>query len=930
MTQADATDPEARVHYDPVPMKPPKRSQESAPESRPRADGASQKPQSGGPIAATPADVLRALVDNMDEAVVALGLDGNVVFANAAAVRLYGINPQGPPVAEWSKAYGIYLPDHQTLWPAEDLPGTVALRGQTVDGEQYIRPPGAAAGYWVRVRARPFFGTKGEVQGALLTWRDVSEEKKTAENQRRLLAIVENTPDLVSLTDPTLKTSYMNRAGRELLGFAEKDDVRSFSVFDVDLEDQKEQFDSEVLPALLRGEPWNGEFRLRHAQTGEPITVDMRAFGIFGAYGQLLGFAGISRDITARRQAEETRQRLASIVEFSRDAIISESLDGVISTWNRGAELMFGYSSAEAVGKPITMLSWPGYEEDMRELLRRVGTEEVVEHYETLRRHKDGRQLVISLTLSPVRDGTGKLVGISKIARDITEQKKQEELAERQAQMLDQAYEPIIVRDHQDRIVYWNKGAERLYGWTTPEALGRVSHELLQSTFPEPQEDINRQLEQDGHWEGEMLHRNRKGQRVTVLSRWVRELGVPEPHVMETNVDMSERQQRLAAEAATRLERRFRQLLEAAPDAIVEVSAEGKIVLINRVAEEMFGYVRDELLGQSVDVLVPDAIRRTHYRHRDSYLEHPRTRPMGTGLDLHARRRDGSLFPVEISLSPIQTEGGMHVTAVIRDVTERKRADKEVRRLQQQYTAELEARNREAERANRLKSEFLASMSHELRTPLHTIIGFSELLQEGHDGDLNDRQQRFVGHIRRDSEHLLELINDILDLSKIEAGQLTLKKEVYPLARSVGEALDAVRPGAAGKGIHIEERGERDAMVDADPLRVKEMLYNLLSNAVKFTPEGGKVWVEIREDAGFARVTVGDSGIGIPTEEQENIFDKFYQVGNTTRGVREGTGLGLSITKELVQMHGGWIELDSVPGEGSRFTFTLPTVAPGA
>ena len=300
---------------------------------------------------------------------------------------------------------------------------------------------------------------------------------------------------------------------------------------------------------------------------------------------------------------------------------------------------------------------------------------------------------------------------------------------------------------------------------------------------------------------------------------------------------------------------------------------------------------------------------------------------MGTGLDLHARRRDGSLFPVEISLSPIQTEGGMHVTAVIRDVTERKHAEKEVRKLQLQYTGELEARNREIERANRLKSEFLASMSHELRTPLHTIIGFAELLKEGGEGALNEAQARFVNHIYRDSEHLLELINDVLDLSKIEAGQLALKREIYPLARSVGEALEAIRPGAAGKRINIEERGERDSIVDADPLRVKEMLYNLLSNAVKFTPEGGTVWVETSEEAGFARITVGDTGIGIPPAEQENIFDKFYQVGNTTRGVREGTGLGLSITKELVQMHGGWMEVQSEPGGGSRFTFTLPTAA---
>jgi PAS domain S-box-containing protein len=905
-------------------------SKESAAVSpAPAAGGTHHTGDSVGASAPPRADMLRALVDNLDEAVVALGRDGNVQFANAAAERLFGIDPKGPPVFGWSKAYGIYLPDRQTLWPAEELPGTLALKGQTIEGEQYICPPGAATGYWIQMRARPLFNSQGEVEGALLAWRDISGEKRTAESQRRLLAIVENTPDLVSLTDPTLKTSFINRAGRELLGLQTTDDLQSFPIFDTEFENQREIFDSEILPALLRGEPWFGEFRLKHARTGQVITVDMRAFGIFGLYGQLLGFASISRDITVRRQAEETRQRLASIVEFSYDAIVSESLDGVVVTWNRGAETTFGYTAAEMVGQPIVRLAWPGYEDDMRELLRRIGSDEVVEHYETLRRHKDGRCLVVSLTLSPVRDDAGKLIGISKIARDITEQKKQQELAQRQAQLLDQVYEPILVRDPQDRIVYWNKGAERLYGWTAAEALGRVSHELLQTTFREPLEEITKRLESDGHWEGELYHRTRAGKRVTLLSRWIRELGVAESHVMETNVDMSEREQRLVAEEQSRLERRFRQLLEAAPDAIVEVAASGQIVMVNRVAEEMFGYVRDELLGESVDVLVPDAIRHEHYRHRDSYLEHPRTRPMGSGLDLHGRRRDGSLFPVEISLSPIQTESGMHVTAVIRDVTERKRAEKEVRRLQLQYTGELEARNRDIERANRLKSEFLASMSHELRTPLHTIIGFAELLKEGHEGVLTETQSRFVNHIHRDSEHLLELINDILDLSKIEAGGLTLKREIYPLVRSISEALDAIRPGAAAKGIVIEERGERDSLIDADPLRVKEILYNLLSNAVKFTPEGGKVWIQSAEDAGFVRVTVGDTGIGIAAEEQENIFDKFYQVGNTTRGVREGTGLGLSITKELVQMHGGWMEVDSTPGEGSRFTFTLPTAALG-
>ncbi|HEX4064767.1 MAG TPA: PAS domain S-box protein [Acidobacteriaceae bacterium] len=902
------------------------------PTSKPAA-AKSGSPDGANAGAAQPPDLsahpsperLSVLLDSLEEAIVLLGTDGRAQFANGPARRTYGIRSDGPSIESWSEAYGIFQADRQTHWAADEQPGALALRGHAVETEQYVRSPGTAEGHWIGVQARPLLNPEGEIQGALLSWRDISEQKHTAESQRRLLAIVENTPDSVSLADASLHTLFINRAGRELVGLSEQDDIRSFPVFATDFDEQRELFETEILPSLLRGEPWFGEFRLRHARTGRTITVDMRAFGIFGKYGQLIGIANVSRDITERQTAEETRQRLAAIVENSHDAIISESLEGVITTWNRAAEIMFGYTAAEAIGQPITLLAWPGYEDDMHELLRRIRAEEAIEHYETLRRHKNGHRIVVSLTLSPVRDALGNLIGISKIARDITELKEREELSRRQAQLLDQAYEPILVRDHRDHIVYWNKGAERFYGWTAAEAMGRDSHDLLQTTFPEPLEEINKKLDRNGHWEGELLHQTRSGQRVMVLSRWIRELGVTQSHVLETNIDMSERQQRLVAEEQSRLERRFRQLLEAAPDAIVEVSAEGEIVLVNQIAEEMFGYAREELLGRSVDMLVPDAIHHQHHHYRESYLDHPRTRPMGSGLDLHARRCDGTLFPVEISLSPIHTETGMHVTAVIRDVTERKRAEQEVRKLQLQYTGELESRNRDVERANRLKSEFLASMSHELRTPLHTIIGFAELLQEGTEGPLNAAQARFLSHIHRDSEHLLELINDVLDLSKVEAGQLVLKRENYPLARSIAEALDAIRPGAAAKGIHIEERGQRDALVYADPLRVKEMLYNLLSNAVKFTPEGGEVWVETSEQTGFLRVTVGDTGIGIPPDEQENIFDKFYQVGNTTRGVREGTGLGLSITKELVQLHGGWMEVHSIPGKGSRFTFVLPT-----
>ncbi|MGB7134036.1 MAG: PAS domain S-box protein, partial [Acidobacteriaceae bacterium] len=632
-----------------------------------RAKGAAPATVAAAPATDADPALLRALLDQVEDAIVLLGSGGQVEFANHAAQQRYSIRPGGPPVSAWSQAYGFFQADRQTPWPDEQQPGALALHGETVDVEQYLRSSSVGEGHWIGVRARPLRDPDGGIRGAILSWRDISAEKQTAESQRRLLAIVENTPDSVTLTDAALHTIFINRAGRELLGLGDQDDIRNFAVFPAGADQQRDLFDTEILPVLLRGEPWFGEFRLRHARSRQPVTVDMRAFGVFGTYGQLIGIAAVSRDITARRTAEQNRQRLAAIVENSLDAIISESLDGIITTWNRAAQDTFGYAAEEVIGRPITLLVWPGYEDDMQELLRRIRAEEVVEHYETLRRHKNGSRMVVSLTLSPVRDETGKLVGISKIARDITRQREQDDLSRRQAQLLDQAYEPILVRDHQDRIVYWNKGAERFYGWPAAEAIGRLSHELLQSTLPEPLEDINQRMEREGHWEGELLHRTRSGQGVMVLSRWIRELGVAESHVLETNVDMSERQQRLAAEEQSRMERRFRQLLEAAPDAIVEVSADGRIVLVNQIAEEMFGYRREELLGQSVDLLVPDAIRHQHHHYRDSYLDQPRTRPMGSGLDLHARRRDGSLFPVEISLSPIHTDTGVHVTAVIRD-----------------------------------------------------------------------------------------------------------------------------------------------------------------------------------------------------------------------------------------------------------------------
>src|SRR5581483_5870563 len=237
---------------------------------------------------------------------------------------------------------------------------------------------------------------------------------------------------------------------------------------------------------------------------------------------------------------------------------------------------------------------------------------------------------------------------------------------------------------------------------------------------------------------------------------------------------------------------------------------------------------------------------------------------------------------------------------------------------------ELELQNREVQRATQLKSQFLASMSHELRTPLNAIVGFSDLLAEKATGELSPKQERFVGHVRNGARHLLQLINDILDLSKIESGMLELRCETVSVSEAMPEVLSLIRPLAMEKKIQLEQAGDA-VSVEADRVRFKQILYNLLSNALKFTPEGGNVRVDYSKNgADMVRIAVTDTGIGIRPEDQQMIFDEFRQAGETTRGVREGTGLGLAITKRLVERQGGTMAVQSELGKGSCFSFTLP------
>ncbi|MFG0336121.1 MAG: PAS domain S-box protein, partial [Maioricimonas sp. JB049] len=779
----------------------------------------------------------------------------------------------------------------------------------------------SCAGVGVLIRVLP---DALQLQSPEVVKREVSDRKlaqASLESERNLLHTLMNTlPDAIYFKDRAGRFLRVSRALAEKFGLDSPADAVGRSDADFFSEEHVLQARRDEQNILDTGEPMVGVVERETWPDGRETWVTTTKAPLHNRAGERIGTFGISHDITEIKLAERalriSEERFELAVRGSSDGLWDWDLTGESVYYSERFKELLGYAGNE-FANDIATLRDHVHPDDRQRTFEAID-QHLKDHQpydvEYRLRTRSGEYRWFRARAQAVWNETGQPTRMAGSITDITEVKRTQNLLEHERfllhTLLEHLPDAIYFKDAEGRFL---RISQTLADWLglehAEDAVGRTIGDFLSSKVAHQTLEEERQVmrtERPLTGKVEQVDR-REGESI-----WVSTTKVPLPDEQGRIVGTIGISHDITSQKEA--EERFRLVVEAAPNPMLVINHNGRIDLVNSETERSFGYTREELIGQPIELLVPEPLRQQHEEDRNEYMLSPIVRDKQLQRNLSARRRDGTEFPVEVGLSPLVLGDETVVLSSVYDITER-----------MQVETVLRAAKESAEAANRAKSDFLANMSHEIRTPMNAIIGMTDLVL---DTDLTPTQQDYLTTVLEAAEALLSIINEILDFSKIEAGKLELHCQAIDLREEVGDTLKSLGLRAHNKGVELAWHVHSNVpeWLSGDPIRLRQVLVNLVGNAIKFT-EHGEVVVEVERndsDAGEVELhfSVRDTGIGISEGKLDSIFDAFEQADASTTREYGGTGLGLAISGRIVEAMNGRIWVESVVGKGSTFHFT--------
>jgi PAS domain S-box-containing protein len=829
----------------------------------------------------------RSLIEASLDPLVTISPAGKITDVNEASVQATGVKRE--------KLVGTDFSDYFTE------PENARAGYQKVFSEGFVRDYPLAIRHVsgrvtdVLYNASVYKDDKGNVLGVFAAARDVTAQKQASRYARSL---IEASLDPLVTISPEGKITDVNEASVQATGVSRERLIGTdFSDYFTEPEKAREGYQQGFSQGFVRDYP----LAIRHS-SGAVTDVLYNASVYKDDKGNVLGVFAAARDVTERKQAE-ARQRAAaayarSLIEASVDPLVTISPDGKITDVNRATELVTGIPRQRLTGTDFS--DYFTEPEKAREGYQQVFSQGFVKDYPLAIRHTSGRITDVLYNASVYKDDKGRVLGVFAAARDVTERKMAEDLQRASSayarSLIEASLDPLVTISAQGKITDVNEASVQATGVPREQLIGTDFSDYF--TEPNKAREGYQQVFSQGFVKDYPLAiRHSSGPIMDVL--------------YNAAVYRDDKGNVLGVFAAARdvtLQKQAsqyaRSLIEASLDPLVTISAQGKITDVNEASVQVTGVARERLIGTDFS---------NYFTEQDKAREgYQRAFSEGFVRDyaLAIRHVTDRITDVLYNASVYKDDKGrvLGIFAAARDVTERKRFEQSL------------------QEANRMKSEFLASMSHELRTPLNGIIGFTEFLVDGKPGPLNPKQREYLNDVLNSARHLLQLINDVLDLAKIEAGKMELHPEVFPVRKAVEEVTAVIKGIANKKQIRVGvDIGEGLDAVLLDQHKFKQVLYNLLSNAVKFTDNNGTVDIHVRRlDQDRFKLQVRDTGIGIRPEDISRLFTEFEQLDSGTARRFEGTGLGLALTKKIIEFQDGSVGVESEPGKGSTFSVVLP------